>query len=72
MAITFNADLLREVAAAAGDETLEQIAERTGLDVSQLSRLFAGKRQPMFATAFAAAAAYGKSANEFANTEVAA
>jgi transcriptional regulator with XRE-family HTH domain len=57
--ITFDAEAFREIARQAGDETLEQIALTTGLDMPLLSRLLAGKRQPKFATAVRAAIPYG-------------
>ncbi len=67
MPITFDADRFRTVAEEHGDRTVEQIAQRTGLNVGLISRLLTGKRQPTFSTAIQAADAYCRSASEFAN-----
>lgn len=67
--ITFDADAFRAVTDAAGDMTLEQIAQRTGVDTAVLSRLFTGKRQPAFPTAVRCAAAYGVLIEKFARWE---
>jgi transcriptional regulator with XRE-family HTH domain len=70
--ITFDGERFRQVAESFGDKTLEEIAEKTGLDAGLLSRLVTGKRQPSFATAILCADAYKRSASEFAKREVAA
>lgn len=64
--ITFDVDSFRSVTKAAGDQTIEQIAARTGLDIALVSRLLAGKRQPTFATAARCAGAYGVLMDRFA------
>lgn len=51
-------DRLREAAAAAGDKTGTEIAQRTGLSQPQVSRLLGGKSQPRYETVLLLRAAY--------------
>ncbi|MFD3802591.1 helix-turn-helix domain-containing protein [Streptomyces sp. NPDC058619] len=51
-------DRLREAAAAAGDKTGTEIAQRTGLSQPQVSRLLNGKSQPKYETVLLLRATY--------------
>lgn len=55
---SFNAQRFRGLAAAAGDNTLDAISQRTGIDTGLLSRLLRGERKPSLDTLTAAADGY--------------
>lgn len=62
---TFRSDAFRDLAKAAGDTTLDQIAARTGLTKGHLSYLLRGKRQPNLDTAAQMVDAYGGDLNHY-------
>lgn len=69
---SFNTTKAKALADAAGDDTLEKISQRTGLDTALLSRLLRGERQPTFTTFVAYAKAYSADADDLIQYEAAA
>ncbi|MFJ3173754.1 helix-turn-helix domain-containing protein [Streptomyces roseus] len=58
-------DRLREAAAAAGDKTGTEIAQRTGLSQPQVSRLLGGKSKPLVETLIILKRVYGGRMDDF-------
>ncbi|MGA5820915.1 helix-turn-helix domain-containing protein [Kitasatospora sp. NPDC094028] len=67
----FRPSAVRDIAAAAGDVSLDQISARTGLHKGHLSRLISGKREPRFTTVVRIALAYGACLDDFSTREAA-
>ncbi|MFJ5890397.1 helix-turn-helix domain-containing protein [Streptomyces californicus] len=62
--LRFKAAVLNEKAEAAGDLTMHDIAKRTGVRESTISRLLSGRTTPTLSTLGAVAAAYGTTLDE--------
>ncbi|MDX2919697.1 helix-turn-helix transcriptional regulator [Streptomyces sp. NE06-03C] len=62
--LRFKADVLSEKATAAGDVTMYDIAVRTGVRESTISRILSGRSTPTLATLAAVAVAYGTTLDE--------
>ncbi|MFB8348004.1 helix-turn-helix domain-containing protein [Streptomyces niveus] len=62
--IRLRADILRERAVKAGDETAGAIARKTGVRESTVSRLLAGRTTPSLSTLVAMRSVYGISLDD--------
>ncbi|MFJ2206038.1 helix-turn-helix domain-containing protein [Streptomyces microflavus] len=62
--LRLKADVLNQKAEAAGDLTMYDIAQRTGVRESTISRLLSGRTTPTLSTLAAVATAYGTTLDE--------